>query len=224
MLDVNPLSALSNIGRATEDRISIADDFDTFLTLLTTQLQNQNPLDPLDMNQFTQQLVQFTEVEQTVKLNGNLEKMVQLSAANTITNMVSFLGGEVTVDGETAELGDGPATWDYSVDEDSDGATFTVLNSAGVPVHSQTLPISAGTSRFTWDGNTNTGTVAPKGTYTLSVNAANSSGVALNVSTETVGIVQGVNMSGSEPTLLVNGKEIKLDQIKSVKLSSAGNP
>ena len=96
MIDINPLSALSSVGQVTNDRISIADNFDSFLSLLTTQLRNQNPLEPLDSNQFMQQLVQFTEVEQSIKLNENLGQLVQLSAANAITNMVSFLGGEVT--------------------------------------------------------------------------------------------------------------------------------
>lgn len=222
MVEINPFSALSSIGQAAKDRVSIADDFDTFLSLLTAQLQNQNPLDPLDMNQFTQQLVQFTEVEQSVKLNKNLEQIVQLSAANTITNMVSFLGDEVTLDGKTAELNGGSATWDYTADGNADGAIFTVLDSSGVPVFSRTESVAAGTGRFSWNGATNTGSVAPGGTYTLSIAATNSSGVAVNIATETVGIVQGVDLSGDEPVLLVNGREIRLDQIRSVKLPATG--
>lgn len=220
MININPLSALSNIGQAANDRNSIAQDFDTFLTLLTTQLQNQNPLDPLDTNQFTAQLVQFTEVEQSIKLNDNIERLVKVSTANAITNIVSFLGGEVTIDGADAVLSGGSASWDYTVDENSDAAIFSVLDSSGVPVYSETRSISAGTSEFTWNGTTHTGGVAPGGTYTLSITATNNSGVALNVSTDSVGTVQGVDLSGGEPVLLVDGKEITLDQIKSVKLPS----
>ena len=69
MIEFNPFSALSDLGGSSKDRLAIADNFDTFLTLLTTQLRHQNPLDPLDTNDFTAQLVQFTQVEQTIKQN-----------------------------------------------------------------------------------------------------------------------------------------------------------
>ena len=222
MIDLNPLTALSGLGQAATDRSSIADDFDTFLSLLTTQLRNQNPLDPLDTNQFTEQLVQFTEVEQSVKLNENLEQLVKVSTASAITNVVSFLGGEVTIDGETAKLEDGSASWNYDVDESADGAIFTVRNAAGVPVLTKTFSVSAGPGRFVWDGVTDTGSNAPDGIYSLSITATDASGVAINVTTESVGTVQGIDLSGSEPVLLVDGQEVTLDQIKSVKLPSSG--
>lgn len=222
MVNINPLSALSGIGQATNDRNSIAKDFDTFLTLLTTQLQNQNPLDPLDTNQFTEQLVQFTGVEQSIKLNENLEQLVKVSTANAITNVVSFLGGEVTIDGGNAVLSGGSASWEFTSDGGSEAAAFTVLDSSGVPVYSETRSISAGTGKFTWDGTTDTGGAAPVGTYTLSIKATDSSGVALDVSTDSFGTVQGVDLSGAEPVLIVDGKEITLGQIKSVKLPASG--
>lgn len=218
MLEISPYSALSNLGRSSTDRALIADNFDTFLTLLTTQLKNQSPLDPIDTNQFTQQLVQFTEVEQNVKQNENLEKLIQLSAANTITNVVGFLGGEVTVSGTTAELSGGSANWNYEIDGAADSATLTVLDSNGVPVFTTSGPAPSGKSTFIWDGRTDTGTTAPDGDYTLSVSAVDSSGTALNVATEIVGIVDGVDFSGNEPLLLIGGREVKLGDIISVKL------
>lgn len=221
MVEINPYSALGNLGSSATDRVSIADNFDTFLSLLTTQLQNQSPLDPLDTNQFTQQLVQFTEVEQTVKQNENLEKLIQLSAANTITNVVGFLGGEVTLSGTKAELQNGTASWNYTIDGTADEATLVVRDSNNVPVFTTSGPAPSGKSTFLWDGRTDTGGVAPDGEYTLSVSAVNSSGTALNVTTEIVGVVDGVNFSGDEPVLLIGNREVKLDEIESVKLPNA---
>jgi flagellar basal-body rod modification protein FlgD len=218
MVEISPYSALSNLGRSSTDRESIAENFDTFLTLLTTQLKNQSPLDPIDTNQFTQQLVQFTEVEQTVKQNENLEKLIQLSAANTITNVVGFLGGEITLNGTTSALKDGSAQWSYEIEGGAENVNFTVEDSNGVPVFSTTGPPPAGKSTFVWNGQTSTGGTAPDGDYTLSISAVDSSGTALKVTTEIVGIVDGVDFSGDEPVLLIGNREVKLHEIVSVKL------
>ncbi len=221
MVEISPYSALSNLGRSSTGRESIAENFDTFLTLLTTQLKHQSPLDPIDTNQFTQQLVQFTEVEQSVKQNSSLEKLIQLSAANTITNVIGFLGGEVTLSGTTTELSGGSANWNYEIEGGADNATFTVLDSNGVPVFSTSGPAPAGKNKFFWNGQTTTGSPAPDGDYTLSISAVDSSGTALKVTTEIVGIVDGVNFSGDEPVLLVGNREVKLEDIESVKLPNS---
>lgn len=224
MVEISPFSALSNLGQAANDRIAIADNFDTFLTLLTTQLQNQNPLDPLDMNQFTQQLVQFTEVEQSVKLNENLEQMVQLAAANTITSAVGYIGKEVTTSGTSAQFQDGRASWTVTLGADSPSTTFTVKNADGVPVYSQTGSVAGGSSVFTWDGQTNTGVIAPEGTYTLSVVAEDGDGGTITASTAASGIVDGVDMSGDEPVLLVDGWQVRLEDILSINAPAVSSP
>ena len=91
----------------------IADNFQTFLTLLTTQLQNQNPLDPLDTNQFTQQLVQFAGVEQQLKSNDQLTTLVDLEKTAQATQALVFVGNTVAVDGTTAQF-DTSATWNIT--------------------------------------------------------------------------------------------------------------
>lgn len=222
MVEISPFSALSNLGQASTDRVAIADNFDTFLNLLLTQLQNQNPLDPLDTDQFTQQLVQFTGVEQTIKQNDNLEKLIQLSAANTTTNIIGFLGGEVTLSGTSSELKNGTASWNYEIDQAADNSTITVLDSNGIPVFTTSGPAPSGKSTFLWDGRTDAGTTAPDGTYTLSVSAVDSNGTALKVTTEVVGVVDGVDFNGDEPVLLIGSREVKLDEILSVKLPNTG--
>src|SRR5688572_1348551 len=107
--------AVDGIGSSTSglatSRQSIASNFDTFLSLLTTQLQNQNPLDPLDTNQFTQQLVSFTGVEQQLRTNEFLESLLSLSKVGTDVTALGFVGMNVTAQGTTTELRDGLAVW-----------------------------------------------------------------------------------------------------------------
>jgi flagellar basal-body rod modification protein FlgD len=99
--------ATSSTSTSTSKTTGIADNFQTFLTLLTTQLQNQNPLDPLDTNQFTQQLVQFAGVEQQLKTNDQLTSLVTLQKTAQSTQALNFVGSTAVVDGSTATLQDG---------------------------------------------------------------------------------------------------------------------
>src|SRR4051812_26257456 len=110
---VNPIAGSSGTNSnvpAVDSRAGIADNFDTFLTILTTQLKNQNPLDPMDTNQFTQQLVQFTGVEQQLKTNTFLEALMNASQNSTNTDAVSYIGKEVTAAGTKANLAAGGAS------------------------------------------------------------------------------------------------------------------
>src|SRR5919112_345140 len=97
--------------KKTIDRTTMAQNFDAFLLLLTTQLKNQSPLDPLDTNQFTGQLVQFASVEQQLKSNDTLNALLTSSRASTASTAASFVGMTVTADGASAQLANGKAEW-----------------------------------------------------------------------------------------------------------------
>src|SRR6266850_7925357 len=107
-LAANPTTGAAS-GSTGQDKINqtIAGNFNTFLQLLTTQLKNQNPLEPLDTNQFTQQLVSFAGVEQQINMNQQLTSLVNLQKANQATSAMSFLGPTATVDGATTKLSNG---------------------------------------------------------------------------------------------------------------------
>src|SRR5215216_5770382 len=98
---------------------TLAKNFDTFLSLLTTQLKNQNPLEPLDTNQFTQQLVQFAGVEQQINMNQQLTSLVNLQKSAQATQALVYLGSTATVDGTTTKLTNGAAVWSFLVDKPS---------------------------------------------------------------------------------------------------------
>jgi flagellar basal-body rod modification protein FlgD len=196
-------------------KATIAQNFDTFLRLLTTQLKNQNPLDPLDTNQFTQQLVQFASVEQQINMNTQLSTLVSLQKATQSTQAMSFLGATATVDGTTASLSGGKATWTFSADKPATG-TINIKNATGQTVYTGTFPLNAGTQAFSWDGRGNNGTLNPNGAYTLSVTAKDASGSTIAVSSEVRGTVDAVDLTQNPPVLTIGGQSFTLDKIKNV--------
>src|SRR5215218_2686386 len=105
-----PGASTSTAKKAT-DKAAIAENFNAFLLLLTTQLKNQSPLDPLDTNQFTQQLVQFASVEQQLKSNDTLNALLTSARGSTASTAASFVGMQVTADGTTSRLSNGSAEW-----------------------------------------------------------------------------------------------------------------
>jgi flagellar basal-body rod modification protein FlgD len=105
----SPTAAASTAANA-EDNTEIASNFTTFLKMLTTQLQNQDPLSPMDTNQFTQQLVEFASVEQQMKSNDSLSTLVSLDQAAQTTSALNLVGATVVVDGSTTQLNNGSAT------------------------------------------------------------------------------------------------------------------
>lgn len=216
MVSVNPLSALTDFGDASKSKVTIANDFDTFLKLLTTQLQNQNPLEPLDTNQFTQQLVQFSEVEQGIKTNENLERLLLLQTANAITGSVSYIGKTVELAGATQPLKDNSATWPLKLGADAQNTTLTIKDADGNLVFSETKSFSAGDNSYEWNGLTNENIAAAEGNYTLSVSATNNEGTGVNVNIASSGIVEGVDLGGNSLFLIVGGQKIKLEEVTSI--------
>ena len=201
---------------------TLAGNFTTFLQLLTTQLKNQNPLDPLDTNQFTQQLVQFAQVEQQLKSNDQLATLVSLQKTAQQTQALAFVGMKVAVEGKTAELKSGSATWGFSVTKPA-SATVNIVNSAGATVYTGAFSVNAGLQNFSWDGRNNAGVLQGDGTYTLSVTAKDASGQTIAVSTETEGTVDSVDMTQNPPVLSIGGKDYTLDKIKRVVWGNNSN-
>jgi flagellar basal-body rod modification protein FlgD len=195
---------------------TLAGNFQTFLTLLTTQLQNQNPLDPLDTNQFTQQLVQFAGVEQQLRTNDQLTSLVSLQQTAQSTQALGFVGKTAVVDGATTQLTNHAATWTLGVASNSNVA-ITIANSTGQNVFSGNYPATAGANQaFSWDGKGNDGTQWPDGKYTLTATALDSSGTPVAVSTQIQGVVNSVDLTQSPPLLSINGQTYTVSQIKSI--------
>jgi len=195
---------------------TLAGNFQTFLTLLTTQLQNQDPLSPLDTNQFTQQLVQFASVEQQLKTNDQLTTLVSLQQTAQSTQALTFVGKTAVVDGSTAALTNASATWNLGVPTNSN-VTISIANSTGQTVFTGSYAVNAGNNQaFTWDGKGNDGTQWPDGKYKLTATAADTAGNAVAVSTQIQGVVDSVDLTQSPPLLSINGQTYTVNQIKSI--------
>ena len=213
---------LSNIttamsaGQTKSDSQSLNANFDTFLQLLTTQLKNQNPTDPLDANEFTKQLVQYSAVEQEIKSNKNLEALIQLQSVNAATAATSFIGKTITVESAQTGLANGQALWQYDASGSAAAATFTIRDDAGNTVYETTGELKHGKQLFTWDGRTSTGGTAPDGRYTLTVDARDSADDVIPVSISVAERIDAVDFTGNEPVLMAGERGVPLSEVRSV--------
>jgi len=195
---------------------TLAGNFQTFLSLLTTQLQNQNPLDPLDTNQFTQQLVEFASVEQQLKTNDQLSALVALQQTTQATQALGFVGKTAVVDGNTTALSNSSATWQLNVPSSS-AVNITIANSKGQTVFTGSYSANAGDNQpFAWNCQGNDGTQWPDGLYTLTATAADSSGNPVAISTQVGGTVSSVDLTQTPPLLMINGQSYTVSQVKSI--------
>jgi len=213
-------NTVGNVSSLTGSSRSIADNFNTFLSLLTTQLKNQNPLDPLDTNQFTQQMVQFTSVEQQLKTNEFLKTLAASAQNATNTEAVSFIGKQVTAAGANAELSNGSASWEYSTNRSASDTSITIRDSNGAIVHTDETSLASGTGTFAWDGKDANGNPLPNGSYSITINARDSNGSYVPVTTQITGTVSGVDLSGGNPVLLVGGAQVNLSSVLSVRAAT----
>lgn len=205
----------------TPDRTAIAGNFTQFLSLLTTQLQNQSPLDPLDTNQFTQQLVQFASVEQQLKTNDTLTSLLTSTQASTTANAASYIGLDVTADGSKSQLSGGKATWPITTSKAAAKATITIKDANGTVVTTKSTTLPAGSQQFVWDGKGANNAPLPDGEYTLAVTGTDASGQAITASTDVSGTVDAVDVSGAAPVLTVAGSNIPLQSVKTVSTAAA---
>jgi flagellar basal-body rod modification protein FlgD len=197
------------------DSNTIAKNFTMFLQLLTTQLKNQNPLDPLDTNQFTQQLVQFAQVEQQLKSNEQLAALVSLQKTAQATAALNFVGQTVVVDGATAELVNGQATWSFTSPRPA-VATITIKSANGQVAYSGNFTLQAGPQNFVWDGKGNDGAIWPNGPYTMVITSKDANGQSVAIATEVQGVVDSVDLTRNPPLLSIGGQTFTLDKIKRI--------
>jgi flagellar basal-body rod modification protein FlgD len=215
-----PLPAGSSTSKAAATNAlasqQIAGNFQSFLQLLTTQLQNQNPLDPLDTNQFTQQLVEFAGVQQQLNTNDSLATLVSLQQTSQSTQALGFVGKTAVVSGSTAALTNSTATWQLSVPTAS-SVNITVANSTGQTVFTGSYNASAGNNQpFEWNGQGNDGTQWPDGNYTLTATAKDAGGNTVAITTAIEGTVNSVDLTQSPPLLSIGGQTYTVNQIQSI--------
>jgi flagellar basal-body rod modification protein FlgD len=201
---------------------SLTNNFQTFLSLLTTQLQNQDPLSPVDSNAFTQQLVQMSGVQQQLLTNSLLTSLVG-QGQNGLSGGVNYIGKTVTVAADTTSLASGKADWNYELASNASTAQIEIDDASGNAVFKGPAPdMSSGVHAFSWDGKNSSGKqLADGGFYTLKVTAADASGKAIDSQALIKGQVTGVQMVNGAPYLSVGAATVPLANVIGVETEAS---
>jgi flagellar basal-body rod modification protein FlgD len=195
----------------------LSTSYQTFLTLLTTQLQNQDPSSPMDPNQFTTELVQMTGVQQQLLSNQLLQQLVNAAPSSGVSSAVDLIGQQVSATSATANLNNGQASWTYSLPETASNATVSISNSTGQVVYTGTAPsFTAGNNTFTWNGQSNAGAQQPSGTYTLSIAATDSNGSAITPTIGISGTATAVSNVNGTTMVTIGGSQAPVSSVTNV--------
>lgn len=208
---------------AEQSGVSLAKNFDTFLTLLTTQLKNQDPTSPMDSKEFTNQLVMFSQVEQSINQNKNLEKLLAMFATQQSSNNLNFIGKIVDVDDNQIELQQGGSGfWSYELPAGTSSVKYNILNSAGKVVRTVTSTAPAGgfpkgRIELAWDGKDSTSNTLPAGKYKLEVVAKDAGGKTIDgTKVYARGYVSSLDTVDGEQYLVVGGNKYLPSKVVSV--------
>lgn len=201
----------SNGSAASSTRL--AENFDTFLTMLTVQLKNQDPLSPMDSTEFTNQLVQFSAVEQQIASNKNLENLISVTQTNTKAQAIAYIGHSIetagtvlplqggnTTTSNTIALVNGKSNFTYTLDADAATTQIQIRDSSGNVVRTLSGNTSDGSHEFSWDGKNGDDVALPDGNYVVSVTSKTSAGVTVGTSVSTTTRTQGASFSYTLPS------------------------
>lgn len=214
-MDVTTTTPVSS--QAAKSNAVLTSNFDTFLKLLTAQLQNQDPLEPMDASKFTEQLVQYSSVEQGIYTNKNLETLIALQEGGGLGSAVNYIGREVEARNAQAALADGQAAWNYTLPAEAASVQLVVRDANGRAVYSGTGPVTAGPHTVGWDGKLASGANAPEGIYTLEIAAKTSAGTSMTAPITLSGRVTGVEMVNGAVVLNVGGVKLNLTDVEAVR-------
>jgi flagellar basal-body rod modification protein FlgD len=193
---------------------------ETFMKLLVAQLEHQNPLSPMDNTQFTQQLAQFTSLEQLQSMNANLSALMHAQTTTNGLQAATLIGKQVQAQANTTHVPQqGEATpFQYTLAADSPSVQIDVLDQAG----NTTRTINArnqktGPQSLTWDGKDVAGKPLPVGDYHFQVTATDKAGKPVAVEESLQGTVEGVTYDGNQPYLIVGGNRVELSALTNIK-------
>lgn len=204
-------------GSANAAAATFGKNFDTFLKLLTTQLQNQDPLSPMDSTQFTQQLVQYSSVEQAIRQNQNLETLIAFQQNSQSASAVGYIGKTVEMSGDKVGVVGGEGTITYSLPEAANRTVINIYNADGKLVKKMEGTNKSGQNSVAWNGRSDTGAQLPDGDYKVEVVASNSAGQAIKANTMLTGVVTDVRFVSGATLLTIGGVSLPLSQLTAVR-------
>lgn len=222
----NPISSIGQAQATINSGTSgLAQNYQTFLSLLTAQLKNQDPTSPVDSNAFTAQLVQMSGVEQQLLTNQLLTSLVGQNQGG-LTNGVAYIGKQITAAFAATELQGGKANWSYELADSAADVKLEIVDSSGKTVWTGQAPDkTTGIHDFVWDGKNTAGTQLPDGgVYTLKISSTTGAGTAVASQVLTRGVATGVEMYGGAAYVTIGGAIVPLANVISVEQAAAANP
>jgi len=201
---------------APSDMSKLSGNFSTFLTLLTSQLKNQDPTSPMDTNQFTQQLVMYSQVEQQIQGNSHLKTLIAQGQSSAAAVATGYLGKKVSITNGLSSLSNDEARWTYNLSSAAASSNLTVSDANGKIVYVGEAEKAAGNHAFTWNGKDNNGNELADGVYKLTVTASDAAKNAVTTAVASAGTVSQIDMTGGVPQLIVGHMSMNLSDIAAV--------
>jgi flagellar basal-body rod modification protein FlgD len=193
---------------------TLSNDFNDFLQLLTVQLQNQDPLNPMDTNEFTNQLVQFSQVEQQINTNQKLDSLVSLQLSSSISAALGYVGLNANyISNDLYFDGTNPGQITYSLPETASVSKMVITDDQGQEVFSRTIPGTAGKHDVVWDGKDAFGNVMPRGTYNIRIDALNADDKPVKSTVVVQGMIRGVETQDGQILLLVGDRAVPMANV-----------
>ncbi len=215
--DVTINTALQQQSNTANASVGLADDFSQFLQLLTIQLQNQDPLSPMDTTEFTNQLVAFSGVEQQINTNQKLDSLVALQLGNTMGSALGYVGLDASyVSSEFYFDGSQAQTINYALDGTAVESTIRIVNESGDTVFETDGSRNVGNNEFVWDGKDNFGNPVEAGTYQFRVDALDINDEAIGTTSVVTGKVKGIENQNGLIFLLIGERAVSLGNILNV--------
>ena len=210
-------NALTSGANGSSSSSGLASNLNMFLSMLTTQLKNQDPLSPTDSTQFTNQLVLYSQVEQQINTNTNLNKLITLQSGNQQSSSIGYIGQTVEMSGTNLPLQNGTAAFNYTLPSTASNAVVQISDSSGNVVAQLNGQPSQGEHYLSWNGQNGAGTQLADGQYTIKVIANDSSGNAITATTNTYGKVTGVSSDATNGTELdLGGATTPLSSVSAI--------
>ncbi|WP_119678541.1 flagellar hook assembly protein FlgD [Indioceanicola profundi] len=196
---------------------TLSDNYQTFLKLLTEQLKNQDPMQPQDASEFTNQLVQFSQVEQQIASNDKLDALIGTMNQNRPVQALSYMGKVIEMQGNGIALQEGKANLTVTLPSPAASATVEFYDNTGLLVHSMSMPKTAGYHDLSWDGKSASGKQLQDGFYQVAVKAKGSDGEDIATLVQSTGVVTGVDMSDGNTYLVVGVMAVKPENVLSIR-------
>lgn len=207
------LTTSSSTTAATTSSNSMSLDSEDFLTLLVTEMQYQDPTEPMDNSEMVNQLTQYSQLDELTNLNEKMDELVESLNAMTSSNGLDYLGKQIEASGRTLNVSDGVAgTLYYELADDAESLTVNLYNSSGSIVDTQIFSqLDAGTYTLNWGATDYDGEAADDGNYTAVFTATDADGDRVDVSTTTTGVVSGVSTTDDGVILILeDGRTVNM--------------